>query len=170
MRMMSRFVCNRRCSTSDIWSVGSTVVELLTGSPPYYNLEAMAAMYRIVVDPVPPLPSNIGSDLRDFLLLCFNKVCYYINTVVTSIYAHFCRIRPPDPVPVLFCDTPGSPTTTKTAGMIMRQSGMYRKPLHQMKTNFGITTFRMFLSLSLFRSHIFPSLYLVLMLIIASLD
>jgi serine/threonine protein kinase len=61
-------------STSDIWSVGSTVVELLTGSPPYYNLEAMAAMYRIVVDPVPPLPPNIGSDLREFLLLCFNKV------------------------------------------------------------------------------------------------
>jgi hypothetical protein len=54
--------------------VGSTVVELLTGSPPYFNLEAMAAMYRIVVDPVPPLPSNLGADLRDFLLLCFNKV------------------------------------------------------------------------------------------------
>jgi serine/threonine protein kinase len=66
--------CNGRCSTSDIWSVGSTVVELLTGSPPYFNLEAMAAMYRIVVDPVPPLPPNLGADLRDFLLLCFNKV------------------------------------------------------------------------------------------------
>jgi serine/threonine protein kinase len=50
------------------------VVELLTGSPPYFNLEAMAAMYRIVVDPVPPLPPNLASDLKDFLLLCFNKV------------------------------------------------------------------------------------------------
>lgn len=54
--------------------MGSTVVELLTGSPPYFNLEAMAAMYRIVVDPVPPLPPNLGSDLKDFLLLCFRKV------------------------------------------------------------------------------------------------
>ena len=67
-------LCNFNFSTSDIWSVGSTVVELLTGSPPYFNLEAMAAMYRIVVDPVPPLPPNLGSDLKDFLLLCFRKV------------------------------------------------------------------------------------------------
>ena len=70
----THMLCNFNFSTSDIWSVGSTVVELLTGSPPYFNLEAMAAMYRIVVDPVPPLPPNLGSDLKDFLLLCFRKV------------------------------------------------------------------------------------------------
>ncbi len=35
-------------SSSDIWSVGCLIVELLTGSPPYYDLITMAAMFRIV--------------------------------------------------------------------------------------------------------------------------
>ena len=35
---------------SDVWSVGATIIELLTGSPPYFHLECMAAMFRIVQD------------------------------------------------------------------------------------------------------------------------
>lgn len=58
---------------SDIWSVGSTVVELLTGAPPYYNLSQMQALYRIVQDDHPPLPPDISPALKDFLLLCFQK-------------------------------------------------------------------------------------------------
>jgi len=62
------------CSTaSDIWSVGCTVVELLTGSPPYSEYTAMSALFHIVSDEHPPLPPNISSELEDFLLLCFNK-------------------------------------------------------------------------------------------------
>lgn len=62
------------CSTaSDIWSVGCTVVELLTGSPPYSEYTAMSALFHIVSDAHPPLPTAISSDLEDFLLRCFNK-------------------------------------------------------------------------------------------------
>lgn len=57
----------------DIWSLGCTVIELLTGSPPHYELEPMQALYRIVQDPSPPLPNNISSELRDFLMKCFQK-------------------------------------------------------------------------------------------------
>jgi len=32
----------------DIWSVGCTVIELLTGKPPYFDLQQMAALFRIV--------------------------------------------------------------------------------------------------------------------------
>jgi serine/threonine protein kinase len=58
---------------SDIWSLGSTVVELLTTQPPYFNLDPMPALFRIVQDEHPPLPSNISPACKDFLLECFQK-------------------------------------------------------------------------------------------------
>ena len=36
------------CAASDIWSVGCTVIELLTCLPPYYDLQPMPALFRIV--------------------------------------------------------------------------------------------------------------------------
>lgn len=61
-------------SASDIWSVGCLIVELLTGSPPYYDLQPMSALFRIVQDPHPPLPDNLTPLMQDFLMLCFQKV------------------------------------------------------------------------------------------------
>jgi serine/threonine protein kinase len=58
---------------SDIWSLGCTLVELVTGKPPYGDLLAMSAMFRIVEDEYPPLPENISSEMKDFLLCCFQK-------------------------------------------------------------------------------------------------
>lgn len=57
----------------DIWSVGCTIIELLTGKPPYYDLPQMSALYKIVQDDHPPLPDCISAALRDFLLNCFLK-------------------------------------------------------------------------------------------------
>lgn len=33
---------------ADIWSVGCLAIELLTGQPPYYDLQPMSALFRIV--------------------------------------------------------------------------------------------------------------------------
>ena len=57
----------------DIWSLGCTIVQLLTTKPPYYEFEPMAAMFRIVTDDCPPIPTDISDFLRDFLLKCFTK-------------------------------------------------------------------------------------------------
>lgn len=48
-------------STScDIWSVGCTIIELLTGNPPYYDLLQYPALFRMVEDDHPPLPEGIS--------------------------------------------------------------------------------------------------------------
>ena len=57
----------------DIWSVGCTVIELLQGQPPFFDLAPMRALYRIVQDPHPPLPPGVSFACSDFLMLCFQK-------------------------------------------------------------------------------------------------
>ena len=57
----------------DIWSLGCTIIQLLTTKPPYYEFEPMAAMFRIVTDDCPPIPNGISNFLKDFLLKCFIK-------------------------------------------------------------------------------------------------
>jgi len=41
-------------------SVGCTIIELITGSPPYFEFAPVSAMFRIVSDEHPPLPDGIS--------------------------------------------------------------------------------------------------------------
>ncbi|KAG9146201.1 hypothetical protein Leryth_007903 [Lithospermum erythrorhizon] len=61
------------CAASDIWSVGCTVIELLTCVPPYFDLQPMPALFRIVQDEHPPIPDSLSPTMTDFLRLCFKK-------------------------------------------------------------------------------------------------
>ncbi|KAI7901972.1 kinase-like domain-containing protein [Cokeromyces recurvatus] len=60
---------------SDIWSLGCTVVEMLTGKPPYAGMPSFAALYKIVEDEEPPIPKNIklSKEATEFLMACFKK-------------------------------------------------------------------------------------------------
>jgi len=60
-------------SNSDIWSLGCTIIEMLTGDPPYIHLPAMSALFAIVKDDHPPFPEDASPELREFLSLCFKK-------------------------------------------------------------------------------------------------
>lgn len=60
-------------TAADIWSVGCLTIELVTGAPPYFDLQPMSALYNIVQDKHPPLPEDISDGLKEFLLLCFKK-------------------------------------------------------------------------------------------------
>ncbi|XP_051149892.1 mitogen-activated protein kinase kinase kinase 1-like [Andrographis paniculata] len=55
---------------ADIWSLGCTVLEMLTRRFPYSNMECMAALYRIGKGERPPVPDTLSSEARDFILVC----------------------------------------------------------------------------------------------------
>ena len=43
---------------SDVWSLGCTIIELLKGDPPYFELSSVAAVYKIVNEGV-PIPTGL---------------------------------------------------------------------------------------------------------------
>ncbi|XP_061339513.1 mitogen-activated protein kinase kinase kinase 1-like [Gastrolobium bilobum] len=55
---------------ADIWSLGCTVLEMLTGKIPYSHLECMQALFRIGKGEPPPVPDSLSIDARDFILQC----------------------------------------------------------------------------------------------------
>ncbi|KAK1354034.1 Protein kinase domain-containing protein [Heracleum sosnowskyi] len=55
---------------ADIWSLGCTVLEMLTSQLPYHPLECMQAVYRIGNSIPPDVPASISKVARDFILQC----------------------------------------------------------------------------------------------------
>uniref|UniRef100_A0AAQ4R8A6 Mitogen-activated protein kinase kinase kinase 3 n=1 Tax=Gasterosteus aculeatus aculeatus TaxID=481459 RepID=A0AAQ4R8A6_GASAC len=57
---------------ADVWSLGCTVVEMLTEKPPWAEFEAMAAIFKIATQPTnPALPSHTSEQARDFISCIF---------------------------------------------------------------------------------------------------
>jgi len=57
---------------ADIWSVGCTVLEMLTGVPPWHPQEQLAIIYNLATTETgPPIPSYASDLLRDLLSSCF---------------------------------------------------------------------------------------------------
>ncbi|CAI4055790.1 hypothetical protein SUVZ_01G0730 [Saccharomyces uvarum] len=74
--MAPEILGNRGASTlSDIWSLGATVVELLTKNPPYHNLTDANIYYAVENDAYYP-PTAFSESLKDFLSKCFVKNMY----------------------------------------------------------------------------------------------
>ncbi|CAL1587846.1 unnamed protein product [Knipowitschia caucasica] len=57
---------------ADVWSLGCTVVEMLTEKPPWAEYEAMAAIFKIATQPTKPLlPPQCSEQARDFIHCIF---------------------------------------------------------------------------------------------------
>lgn len=56
----------------DIWSLGCTIIEMLTGKPPWSEFEGPQAMFK-VLHKSPHIPENLSSEGQDFLQQCFRR-------------------------------------------------------------------------------------------------
>ncbi|KAJ4967513.1 hypothetical protein NE237_019362 [Protea cynaroides] len=55
---------------ADIWSLGCTVLEMLTRQVPYSPLDWMQAFFKIGKGIPPPIPDSLSRDARDFIHQC----------------------------------------------------------------------------------------------------
>ncbi|RYQ84345.1 hypothetical protein Ahy_B10g103554 isoform D [Arachis hypogaea] len=72
---------------ADIWSLGCTVLEMLTGKIPYSHLECMQALFRIGKGEPPPVPDSLSRDANDFILQCL-KVNPDDRPTATQLLTH----------------------------------------------------------------------------------
>ncbi|SMN22920.1 similar to Saccharomyces cerevisiae YAR019C CDC15 Protein kinase of the Mitotic Exit Network that is localized to the spindle pole bodies at late anaphase [Maudiozyma saulgeensis] len=80
--MAPEIITNKGASTlSDIWSLGATVVELMTGNPPFHNLIDINIYYAIENDKYYP-PDSLPDKCKHFLKQCFHKSMYRRPTAV----------------------------------------------------------------------------------------
>ncbi|KAK3002131.1 hypothetical protein RJ639_022294 [Escallonia herrerae] len=55
---------------ADIWSLGCTVLEMLTSQIPYSHLEGMQALFRIGRGELPRIPNSLSRVAQDFIVQC----------------------------------------------------------------------------------------------------
>lgn len=61
----------------DVWSLGITCIELAERKPPYFNMNAMSALYHIAQNESPTLSSSEWSDVfKHFVEACL-QVQYF---------------------------------------------------------------------------------------------
>lgn len=60
-------------TSSDIWSLGATLLELITGHPPLHYLAPMVAAFQLIEGTANPIPEGIelSLPLQSFLGFCF---------------------------------------------------------------------------------------------------
>ncbi|CAI0473605.1 unnamed protein product [Linum tenue] len=64
-------VAGRVTTTMNVWALGCTVVEMVTGKRPWRGLEEEDVMARVADGRHPKIPAGLSAEGRDFLNECF---------------------------------------------------------------------------------------------------
>ena len=67
----------------DVWSLGITCIELAERKPPYFNMNAMSALYHIAQNDSPTLSDPAWSDIFRFVV---------VNAIILSCISICCVI------------------------------------------------------------------------------
>jgi len=54
----------------DVWSLGCLAIELVSGKPPFDDLNDIACLFKMAEGKPPPLPEGISGDCKEFLREC----------------------------------------------------------------------------------------------------
>jgi serine/threonine protein kinase len=80
---------------ADIWSVGCTVIEMMTGSPPWPEFQSMwAAIYHIANSEGPPsgIPTDLTAVAQEFLDSCFERAVERRADCAQLLALDFCKV------------------------------------------------------------------------------
>jgi serine/threonine protein kinase len=107
-------------SAADIWSLGCTIIELLTGTPPYFDLNGMQAMWAMVENEHPPFPDGLSTELTDFLQRCFRRVPADRPTARDLLSHAFIVKYATDSVPDYYSSSSSSSTASSSSSSSVR--------------------------------------------------
>ncbi|CAL9213776.1 unnamed protein product [Arabidopsis halleri] len=104
----------RQGKESDIWAVGCTVIEMVTGSPPWIGADStdpVSVLYRVgYLGESPELPCSLTEQAKDFLGKCLKKEAKERWTASQLLNHPFLLNKEPELVTGLVTNSPTSVT------------------------------------------------------------
>lgn len=77
----------------DVWSLGITCIELAERKPPYFNMNAMSALYHIAQNDSPTLSANEWTDVfKHFVEACLQVISSLSLDVSTVLSENICKL------------------------------------------------------------------------------
>ena len=119
--------------SSDLWSVGGTVLEMVTGTPPWKDMQfptVMALMIHIAQSgQAPPVPDSLSQPLKHFLATCFQVLWKLLGFLCTPCI--FYGPVPPSSTLCSFCCLQRDPLMRTSANELMQHPWLAQQQMEQ---------------------------------------